>query len=305
MIFARILSLFLLTLETQAIISYNYDANNVIPPPEFYKEWGLIGYFNGFTGIPISKNHFITSKHIGGKIGDSLTFDGKIYKTTTNFLDRASDFTIWKISTDFLKWADLYKHEQELNKPAFIAGYGMARGNEIYGYCPQLIEEKVYNYKTNYTFYSENPKTTHSKLKIEVVSTITTNYVLTPVIRLKGWQLGDLDGVLRWGTNVVVESYNNNYLRFNFYPQTCMAVFGDSSGPVFIEGKLAGLISAVGNIGPYGVEPAQLGVLGAYFDTSGLWFLDSQIDCGQGFTSFFMCARVGARIGWIESIINQ
>ena len=51
-----------------------------------------------YLGTPIASNYFITAKHIGGSIGQTISFGGTNYTTTAVFPDPASDLQIWKIA---------------------------------------------------------------------------------------------------------------------------------------------------------------------------------------------------------------
>src|SRR5438105_8750846 len=86
--------------------------------------WQWEGNFGGFLGTPIAPNYFITAEHIGGSVGQTLTLNGKTYKTTAKFDDAATDLRIWKVSTAFSSYAPMYVSSYETGKSAVDIGRG-------------------------------------------------------------------------------------------------------------------------------------------------------------------------------------
>ncbi len=93
--------------------------------------WQWQGLWGAFTGTPIAKNFFITASHVGGSVGQSLTLNGKSYKTTAMFDDPNSDLRIWKTSTSFSSFAPIYTGNSEVGKTAVLFGRGTQKGSAV------------------------------------------------------------------------------------------------------------------------------------------------------------------------------
>ncbi len=138
---------------------------------------------------------------------------------------------------------------------------------------------------------------------------------------LKGWHWAATDGVKRWGTNVVDNTWNSGQLLgmdFDESGTTHEATFSqwDSGGGQFIKDtdgvwKLAGVVYAVN--GPYDVDSDHENgneFSAALFDEGGLYektstgwsgrYADESDNQPQNMYS----TRVSPRISWINSIIS-
>lgn len=146
----------------------------------------------------------------------------------------------------------------------------------------------------------------------------------------KGWRWGAMDGVLRWGENVITSvdatggafsvltggsAVTGPLLRAEFNAaggenEATLAV-GDSGGGVFIESggvwRLAGVNYAVD--GPYNTEATGPGFFGAIFDEGGLfkggagaWQPVPDLPTEQA--SGFYATRISARLSWIQSVVG-
>ena len=139
--------------------------------------------------------------------------------------------------------------------------------------------------------------------------------------RLKGWEWGTPDGVVRWGENIVSTIYTDaslgQFLKPNFdrngITNECDLSVGDSSGAMFIQDgstwKLAGIHYAVD--GPFSLDgTTNTQFQGAIMDVSGLYiangaggwqfFPNQSADIPTGFYS----SRVSSHAAWINSVIN-
>jgi len=139
--------------------------------------------------------------------------------------------------------------------------------------------------------------------------------------QLKGWKWGPIDGVQRWGENVVAgiatDPSLGDFLAATFdrngTNNECTLSTGDSSGGVFIQDgstwKLAGVnYSADGLYSLDGTTNTQF--FGALVDQGGLYeanstggwtFVADQIPDNPG---AFFSSRVSAHAAWINSVIN-
>jgi hypothetical protein len=137
--------------------------------------------------------------------------------------------------------------------------------------------------------------------------------------KLRGWQWGTFDDVLRWGQNRVSAIVNNGpgtsdqLLRGSFKAgagrNEADLSSGDSGGGVFIKDgkiyKLAGINYAVD--GPYSFTNSGPGFPAALFNqrgfytqyTTNAWTLISFGPVGGG----FYATRISARAAWIRSVI--
>jgi hypothetical protein len=139
--------------------------------------------------------------------------------------------------------------------------------------------------------------------------------------QLKGWKWGPMDGVERWGENVVAgiatDPSLGDFLAATFdrvgVSNECMLSVGDSSGGVFIQNgstwELAGVnYSSDGTYSLDGTTNTEFS--GALVDQGGLYELNNT----NGWTlvpdqtpdnpGVFFCSRVSAHAAWINSVIN-
>lgn len=121
--------------------------------------------------------------------------------------------------------------------------------------------------------------TTNSSMFYRVM-TVTTNTILA------GWMWGEIDGLMRWGTNVTVAVDTTNYVydpgglyiysifdRSGGADHSCITM-NDSSGGAFTfidgEWKLIGITHGV-NYGPFSINGGASYFYATMFDLSGLW----------------------------------
>jgi hypothetical protein len=108
------------------------SANTTAPTGDLANSgWQYEGYWNGFNGTPIASHFFITAHHIGGNIGDVLSFNNQTFTTTAVFDDPTSDLRIWQVSGTFSIFAPLYPKQDEVGQLVVDIGRGTRRGNEI------------------------------------------------------------------------------------------------------------------------------------------------------------------------------
>ena len=93
--------------------------------------WQFQGQWLGFLGTPIGPRHFITSRHIGGTVGDVFVFRGETYVTDEVVDAPVADLSIWHVTTPFPDYALLYRRDDELGKELVVIGRGTQRGPEI------------------------------------------------------------------------------------------------------------------------------------------------------------------------------
>jgi hypothetical protein len=266
-----------------AIILYRTGSTteNVINSPADHALAKYVGTYGGYTGTPIARQYFLTAKHIG--VAASLVLGGVSYarasggEGTAYWSDSGSDLRIVKIDGTFPTEliAEVFAANNELGKTLTVFGRGTQRGGEV-------------------------------------------NLSGASVAPLRGWFWGSSDGKLRWGENVVsgFQPYGSNpdgllYAEFDrngLYNEAHLSV-GDSGGPVFIDGQLAGINFAVDAYWRHSTINGGVKFNGAIFDAGGLQFGDdpprtwtSIPDLSNDIPSSFYASRVSDRLDWIRSV---
>ena len=119
--------------HAQAIVLADKSTRNKSAPTGSIASsgWQWQGDWGAFVGTPIGKDYFITASHVGGSVGQSLTLNGKSYKTVAMYDDPNSDLRIWKTSTSFSSFAPLYTSSSEVGKTAVLFGRGATRGSAV------------------------------------------------------------------------------------------------------------------------------------------------------------------------------
>ena len=121
--------------SAQAVIFYSTaDTNyNTTRPIGVLADsgWDSQGDWGAFLGAPISPQHFITAKHLGGAVGGKFVLNGVEYTTAAFYDDPESDFRIWRIHGRFSSFAQLYPRPDEVGKNVFVFGRGTQRGSEV------------------------------------------------------------------------------------------------------------------------------------------------------------------------------
>src|SRR5947199_10546165 len=81
----------------------------------------------------IGTNYFVTAKHIGGSVGQTLTFNNVAYTTAAVCPDPSSDLQVWQVSGTFPIHAPLYAGAPgaEVNLNLVVFGRGTQRGNSV------------------------------------------------------------------------------------------------------------------------------------------------------------------------------
>jgi hypothetical protein len=179
--------------------------NTVLPDIEnFQGKWGQV------LGTAVSHNKFLTSKHVGGRIGDIFEYhDSKFTVISYRELSN-SDLIIWEVAGELDDWAEIYDGEC-LDKQIIIFGRGAPRGKAVYS--------------KNFPIYYGNKN-----------------------LYLKGWNVEKYDGKIRWGQNIINKQFHfaslGDLLEIDFNlsndKNQCILTPGDSGGGVFIldQGKL-------------------------------------------------------------------
>jgi hypothetical protein len=135
--FARLalLALGLATQTSRAVILYGTgdpSRNTTAPTGALQGSgWQYEGQWGGFLGTPIAPQYFVAAHHVGGSVGQALTFNGTNYTTTAYWDDPNSDLRIWKVNGAFSNYAPLYSTNNEAGKPLVVIGRGTQRGDPV------------------------------------------------------------------------------------------------------------------------------------------------------------------------------
>ncbi|MFP4054409.1 MAG: dockerin type I domain-containing protein [Phycisphaerae bacterium] len=122
------------------------------PPSSWVGRWGSKGGC-----VAIGPNHVVTTLHLGGGAGTSVTIAGKALKVAEVFDDPGADLRIARIATaggapaNLTKYAPLYTGSDETSINTFaLGGRGKVRGEELvsdgctYGYLWQDNSSQVW-----------------------------------------------------------------------------------------------------------------------------------------------------------------
>lgn len=257
--------------------SHNTTAPGVVDGVNADGIWGLQGNFGSFLGTPIAPQYFITAKHIGGSIGQNITFGAGTanegtYVTVSYEDSPTTDLRIWKISGTFVEFAELYTGSNEAGKELIVFGRGRQRGDAYLG--PGGEED------------------------------------------LRGWRWGTADAVKRWGENVVAGYANSGSLLGATFSDTpgvneAMLSVGDSGGAVFIQDestwKLAGINYAVSGSYYSNTGVNGSGVQAGLFDQTGIYSSINNTGFAMSPSSpgLFYATRISQEQTWIASVIPE
>ncbi len=238
--------------------------------------WQYEGQFGIYLGTPIASNYFITAKHIGGSIGQTISFGGTNYTTTAVFPDPASDLQIWKIGGTFSSLAPLYGGAagSEVNLSLVVIGRGTQRGDPLFVGGDSHLGGWFWG--------------THD--------------------HVERWGTNVID-------SIVTDSTYGKLLRapfdMNAGPNEAQLSGGDSGGAVFVfnsattQWELAGINLAVD--GPFSTSSSGANPFNAaIFDSTGLFSQDNFGNwVGAPNPSAFYATEIAAHRGFIESTVMQ
>lgn len=248
--------------------------------------WQFEGSWNGFTGTPIAPHFFITAQHIGGSIGEFITFQDVAYPTIARFDDTNSDLRIWEICGTFPAYAPLFAGSNEVGQVVTVFGRGTQRGAEVL--LPQLGGSQLKGW-----FWG--PHDGVQRWGQNVVASIYNGDNTSSGTNPK--KIGDL-------------------LKMNFTAmggtEDAGLSGGDSGGGLFIQDsgvwKLAGINYGVD--GPFNTNTIGVGFNAALFDYGGLyyggesnWTLAPNLPFDQ--PAAFYATRISAHLSWINSVLSQ
>jgi hypothetical protein len=238
--------------------------------------WQYEGQFGIYLGTPIASNYFVTAKHIGGSIGQTISFGGNNYTTTAVFPDPNSDLQIWRIGGTFSSQAPLYGGVagSEVNLNLVAIGRGTQRGNPVLVGNDSHLGGWLWGTSDHVQRWG-----------INVVGSIATDSTYGKLLRAP--------------------------FDMSAGPDEAHLSGGDSGGAVFVfntattQWELAGINLAVD--GPLSTSSSGTNPFNAaMFDTTGLF---GQDDFGNWVSApnptAFYATEIAAHRGFIESIVMQ
>ena len=229
-----------------------------------------------FSEAPLKKSAFLTAKHVGIALSDTVTVssgpDAGVYSILGWFDDPGSDLRIIEIAGTLTGWALLYFPSNEIGQQAVMFGRGGPGTGTV---------------------------TANSELK---------GWTTPPASGPISWGRNIVSGIS--GLDQIRASFDENGLS-----REAAASIGDSGGGWFLidnndEPRLAGI--TFGTSGPFQFDvagsPGGNPFGAALFDRGGLWEgpVGSEIftaDNPQNFPGSAFATRISNRINWIKSII--
>ena len=250
--------------------------------------WEQLGTLNGFYVTPVSARHVLAAKHIGGMVGDTVSFgpgpNQGSYATVGFVDDPESDLRLWEIAGTLSAWVEIYTGSDERDATVTVFGLGGPPG---------------------------------------VIVDVPTG-IGPPPASLKGWEWSSPDGLGSWGRNVVdrtgFTSFSGLAIVIDFerpvfggIAEECHVTGGDSSGPWFLQENgswfLAGLNSLVSGPFQYSVagQPSGQFFEASLFDKGGLWENDPAFLNADQFSdvpSSAFAVRVSSRQSWLLPLLD-
>lgn len=258
--------------QVQAVIFYDTDdiSYHTTAPTnsDLAALWNSQGSWQGgFLGTPISSNMFISAAHVGGAVGNEITFgagtpNAGVYTVTAVYNDNSdnnpSDLRIFQISGTFNSWVPLMTSAPLAASDYIVFGRGTQRGA---------------------TYPLEG----------------------TP----RGWTWGTEDNKMRWGTGLLGGTTSDGqYVYDTFSGLGAVALSnGDSGGALFVNDggvwRLAGINYAV--TGEYSETLGGTKFNASLYNQNGLYVGDQVV---SGSSAFFS-SSIAAESAWIASVIPE
>ena len=127
-----VISIFVMISSAPAILIFRDPGRQLEPPAdaEMKRCWDLHGAWQGATGVIVARDWFITSAHMGTRVGGFFDWGGRAYLTTEAAAVPNSDLMLYRIDGSFPAWVEFWDDScgNEAERPALLIGRGCARG---------------------------------------------------------------------------------------------------------------------------------------------------------------------------------
>ena len=236
--------------------------------PEKANLWNLQGNWVGYLGTPIAEGYFLSAAHVGGSVGDQITFDSGpnagSYTVTAAFPSPNSDLKILQIGGSFSQWLPMMETSPLAGDSYIAFGRGTQRGAE-------------YQFPTG----------------------IARGWLWGGGDAVKRWGTGQLSGTISDG------SVEYAYDLFDGPGRIQLSV-GDSGGGLFVLNagvwKLAGIHYSV--TGPYSETIGGAEFNAALYNSAGLFTVSGTNYLPAPVNGAFYSTSVSAEQPWIQSVIT-
>ena len=243
--------------------------------------------YGGVLATPIGADYMITARHVGGGVGDVVSYQGELYTTTAAWRSPDSDLAIFKVDHPFHSWAPLYRGSDEAGKTLTVFGRGTQRGDTVNvpGASPTSLRGWLWGASDNQMRWGQN--------------------VVSGIEDLSGQGLGsvlsaDFDRISTPGDPTTGGGLTDEATLST----------GDSGGGVFIQDgavwKLAGLNYGV--VTGWRFTPLDsLSFQAAVFDAGGLYLngYGPIPDAMQDISAEWVATRVSSNLQWIDSVVPE
>ena len=126
------ITIFVMISSAQAIVIFRDPGRQLEPPAdaEMKRCWDLHGAWQGATGVIVARDWFITSAHLGTRVGGFFDWGGRAYLTTEAAAVPTSDLMLYRIDGSFPAWVEFWDDScgNEAQRAALLIGRGCARG---------------------------------------------------------------------------------------------------------------------------------------------------------------------------------
>ncbi|MEM9066460.1 MAG: GC-type dockerin domain-anchored protein [Planctomycetota bacterium] len=110
------------------------------PPTAVMGQWG-----SNASLVAVGPNHAITTRHQGGGVGGTVTFDGVPFVVAEQTVHPTADLRVVRLTkpdgsdADLAEWVNVGTSTGETGRVAVVTGYGVGRGADVLDGTGQLI----------------------------------------------------------------------------------------------------------------------------------------------------------------------
>jgi len=93
--------------------------------------WNYVGEWGIFTGVSVGPHHFLTARHVGGRVGNLFRYQGSDYATIEQTPVEGADLVLWKVDRRLPSWAPLARRPLGEGTRVVVVGRGRAPGQQV------------------------------------------------------------------------------------------------------------------------------------------------------------------------------